>query len=96
MFEVYHFNQIDLIGFALTLIRISACIVVLPIFGASQVPQHVKALISLTVALVLFPVVRPLIAKELLLGNELILLVLREALVGAFIGYMARLLFIVL
>jgi len=94
MFEVYHFNEIDIIGFALTLIRISACIVVLPIFGSAQVPHHQKILISLAVSLALFPVVRPLIAHDLLLSNQLILLALREALVGAFIGYMARLLFI--
>ena len=94
MFELYKFSQTDIFAFTLVLIRISACLAVMPIFGSAQIPRTVKVLLSLAVTLALYPALRSTFVITGILENEIIVLALREAMVGAFMGFLARLLFI--
>jgi len=98
VFEIYHFSEAEIICFALMLLRISACMVVLPIFGSNLIPPPVKILLSLVTCFVLFPVLKtsavlPTTSLEVW-KDSLILLALREVFVGVFMGFLARFLFI--
>ncbi len=84
-------EQIQL--FILIFIRISAIIALTPILGDRSVPVRVKAGLSLLIAAILFPFVK---ADTAVMGFDLFSLFFRmasEALIGAAIGFTARLLF---
>ncbi|MBK9292910.1 MAG: flagellar biosynthetic protein FliR [Oligoflexia bacterium] len=91
MFEVYKFNEAELVLFSLMLIRISACLVAMPLFSSTTIPGPIKVLLSLVITFVVF-----LSQKQNLATNSgfvlenLIVLSAREAFIGAFIGFLAR------
>ncbi len=91
MFSVI--NEIEIIGFALLLIRVSAFLVSWPVFGSVQVPQPVKVLLALLMTFTMFSTVKydaGLIGFDSL---NLIMLALREAFVGVCLGFLCRLFF---
>lgn len=86
------YNQ-SIIG-SLIFIRVGGIFFSLPIFGDDPVPLRVRALLSVAVAFVLFPVVVPQwfqgFPKD---GFEYLFLVVKELMIGLITGYIARLVF---
>ncbi|MCC6276700.1 MAG: flagellar biosynthetic protein FliR [Oligoflexia bacterium] len=93
MFEVYRLSETEIMFFALVLIRVTSCLVALPIYGTRTIPAPAKVLLGLAVVFVLFPVVRP----QLPVGSEwtenIVLLSAREAFIGLLMGFVARMIF---
>ena len=55
--SVYQFSELEILSFFLVLIRLSAFIISWPVFGVPQVPGPLKVLLSLALALLVFPLV---------------------------------------
>jgi len=86
-------NQIEIIAFALILIRVTAFLVSWPVFSAFSVPQHTKILLGVALTVLLFPLIpRDGISAEALSDN-LIWLVIREVFIGLCLGFLTRLFF---
>ena len=92
-FEVYHFNEMEIIAFGLMFLRISSCLVLMPIFGSKLVPAPTKALLSLVVVFVLFPVLKSSQVLPHTWKDDLFLLALREIFVGVLLGFLTRFIF---
>ncbi len=73
--------------------RVSALMGSIPVFSSAQTPMQVKAGLSLTLSLLVFPVVSPLVPQQSLTPVGLALLVGQEALLGFILGFMGRLIF---
>jgi flagellar biosynthesis protein FliR len=93
-FEVYKFNEAEIALFGLMLIRIASCLITMPITGSGNVPGPAKVLLSLVVTLVLFPLLQAHTQISPNWKDEIILLAAREALLGVFMGFLARVMFI--
>jgi flagellar biosynthetic protein FliR len=90
VFEVYRFNEKEILLFALMLVRISACFVTMPLFGSKDVPHSIKVLLSLVTTFILFTSQRMVLTKIDFQTDDLITLAAREAFIGVFIGYLTR------
>lgn len=90
MLEVYHFSEIEILAFLLVLARISAFFVTWPVLSMGNVPPFVKALFSLAVTLILFPLVGWRSIDPQFLQNEFIFLVVKEVFIGVVMGFVAR------
>ena len=53
--ELYNWNEIQFLSFALILLRVSAFIVSWPVFFGSTVPVQIKVLLALAISIILFP-----------------------------------------
>lgn len=94
MIEVYRFNEREILFFALMLIRISACFVVMPIFGSRLVPAPAKVLLCLVMTLLVFPLLKAgFVGTTASLKEDIVVLALREALLGVFLGFLTRAIF---
>ncbi len=73
--------------------RVAALMGSIPVFSSAQTPKQLKAGLSLTLSLLVFPVVSPMVTNlpETTIG--LALLVSQEALLGLILGFMGRLVF---
>ena len=77
----------------LMLVRIVAMIQTFPVFGSRNVPWQIKIGLSLFLTVILFPLVQPRIIE---LPNNILpyaMLIMKEALVGLVIGFVASLVF---
>lgn len=91
MFEVYKLSETELLVFALLLVRISACLVTMPIFGNKDIPSTVKILLSLLITFSLFSSLKVRgVWPQALATENLIFFVMREAFIGVFIGFLCR------
>ena len=54
---LYQFPEGQIIAFVLVFLRIMAFVVAWPVFGAATVPAHLKVLLALLIAALLYPVV---------------------------------------
>ncbi|HEX4923131.1 MAG TPA: flagellar biosynthetic protein FliR [Bdellovibrionales bacterium] len=93
MFEIYKFNQAEILTFILVMLRISVFLVSWPVFSSGNVPAPVKVLLGLVLSIVMFPA----IGHERLSAAELerfyIWLMMREAFIGLALGFLARFFF---
>jgi flagellar biosynthesis protein FliR len=83
----------DLIPFALVLARVAGLFAAIPMFGARVVPNRIKAPLIFTLAILLFPIVRP---HSLPPNGDVIslaLLVISETLIGLTLGLIAQFVF---
>jgi len=90
MFEIYRFNELEILAFILLLVRISVFFAVWPVFGLNHVPHHTKILLSLLVAFILFPIIGWQSLSKDIVSDLYILLIIKEAFIGVLIGYLAR------
>ena len=93
MFEIYKFSEPEILSFILVLLRISAFVVTAPLFGSEQVPARLKVLLSLVIAMVIFPTVAWQKSGMGGYDNFIIWLAMKEVLVGVILGFVARLFF---
>lgn len=83
----------EVIFFALVLSRVAGIFSAIPVFGGRTIPLRIKVTIILMISLVCFPVLRltpPSIPTD---AFTLVLLVLREAMVGITLGFITRIIF---
>ena len=85
-----------LIGFVLVLVRVASILAFLPFLGEHAVPALVKVLLSLAVALVVWPASGVSVSAQQASPLSFTLWVLAEALYGVLLGFTARALFLVL
>jgi flagellar biosynthetic protein FliR len=93
MLPAFHFNETEMLAFSLVLLRVSAFIVSWPVFSVFSVPQHMKVLLSLAIASVLFPVINRTGLDLQSLGPNIIWLALKEVLTGLCLGFLTRMFF---
>ena len=96
MASIYQLNDIEIMAFFLTLVRISAFVVSWPVFGGSGIPNSVKVLFSLIVTLVVFPVIDRSQVQLDIGSASLIVLILKETAIGLIFGYLSRMFFFAL
>ena len=92
MANLLNFDSSQMLAFILVLVRVSGIIFTAPIFGSSITPPQVKIILSLVLALILFP----FIPKIYFLSNQpnhFIYLVSSELLIGVTLGLVGRFLF---
>jgi flagellar biosynthesis protein FliR len=91
--SVYNFSMTEILAFALVLLRMSAFIVTMPVFGASTVPTPIKILFALSMTFVVFPQIgwRQLTAD--IESLTIVSMAVKEVAVGLFFGFVARLFF---
>lgn len=94
MFPGLSINALDdLIPFALVLARVAGLFSAIPIFGSRVVPARVKTPLIFALALLLFPIVRPEAAVAASDSISLMLVVIKEVLIGLTLGILSQLVF---
>ena len=91
--NIYYLSEPQLLVFALVLIRISAFLVAFPLVESGNIPTSVKILLSMIMALVLYPVVNARGIPNDILSGSLFVLVIKEGFMGLFVGFIARFFF---
>lgn len=71
----------------LVMARVGALFFTAPLIGGTLVPMRVKSLLSLAIAVLLLPVVRPLMPEQLPVDGRFLLLLAQELATGATIGF---------
>ncbi len=79
--------------FMICFARMASMMATLPVFGSGTAPARVRIGLSLMLALVIFPVVRPLLPPPDFNALPLALLMLTEGILGLLIGFTAKLIF---
>lgn len=83
----------DLLPFALVLARVAALFAAIPMFGSRIVPARVKMPLIFAMALVIFPIVRPVVIPAAGDAISLGLLVIRETLIGLTLSLLSQFIF---
>jgi len=94
VFEALPLSSLDdLIPFALVLARVAGLFAAIPMFGSRIVPARVKAPLIFALALLIFPMVRPAVIPAAGDAISLILLVIRETLIGLTLSLLSQFVF---
>jgi flagellar biosynthetic protein FliR len=91
--NIYQFPEGQIVAFVLVLLRISAFFVAWPVFGTILVPTPVKILLSICVALMMFPIIHFQNLTQLQVSEDLIVFAFREVALGLVMGFMMRMFF---
>jgi flagellar biosynthetic protein FliR len=83
-------------GFVLVLARVAACVMLIPGLGEAEVPAPVRAGFAALLALLLAPVVQPLLPAPPGTPAGTLLLLGTETAVGLWLGWLARLMLLAL
>lgn len=97
--SIYQWSEVELLLFCLTFIRITALTTSFPIFGIQNIPNSTKVLLSLVIAIVLFPTIK--VQQNQFVndfssygfGTGFLWLAFRESIIGILLGSIARLYF---
>jgi flagellar biosynthetic protein FliR len=91
------FNQIEILQFFASLVRVSCLFVLLPVFGDKTVPPLVRIFLAFTVNLIVFPIAAATstgqVATMSVSEAGLAFIVFKEAMVGFLLGFTAKLFF---
>lgn len=93
MLPMMKFNEAEILAFALVLLRISAFTFTWPVFSVFSVPPQVKVLLSVLIAMLVFPTVSRVGLDMQKLGPDIAWLASKEVLTGLCLGFMTRLFF---
>jgi flagellar biosynthetic protein FliR len=94
LFEILTLGTLDqMVPFFLVLARVSGLFSAIPVFGGRMVPARVKAPLFLALALVIYPVVKPLHLPPSDDVISLTLLVISETLIGITLGFLSQVIF---
>ncbi|HEX9654744.1 MAG TPA: flagellar biosynthetic protein FliR, partial [bacterium] len=91
--EVLGLSEKQLLGFLLTLARISALIAVAPLFGNQTVPKQVKIFLALLLTVTLTPLLKTAANVEVLTMTVFFPLAFKEVIIGLFLGFNTKLVF---
>lgn len=78
--------------FIMVFVRVGAVVMIMPTIGDSFVPANIRLFFALALAVIMTPIMQPHLPNVDVIGNQFMLLVLMEALIGLFIGGIARML----
>ena len=92
MANLLSYDASQLLAFILVLVRVSGIIATAPVFGSSNIPPQIKVVLSLMLALILYPFI-PLITVYPDRPDHYIILIASEMLIGLVLGIIARFLF---
>jgi len=92
MANLLSYDASQLLAFILVLVRVSGIISTAPVFGSSNIPPQIKVVLSLMLALILYPFI-PLITVYPDRPDHYIMLIASEMLIGMVLGIIARFLF---
>ncbi len=87
------FPEGQIIGFALVLLRIIAFVFTWPIFGSQQVPIPLRVLLSVALSVVVFPLVKFDQVNLVKIDDAIIMLSIREIVIGLILGFLMRMIF---
>jgi flagellar biosynthetic protein FliR len=91
------FNELEILQFFASLVRVSAMFLLLPIFGDNTVPAVVRVFLAFTINLIVYPVATaggvPSLTSAMESEIGLAVLVLKESMVGIVIGFTAKIFF---
>lgn len=93
MLNIYELPQAQILLFALILLRMSAFVISSAVFGSPSVSVQLKILLSITLAILIYPTVKVGPADLTVISNEIVSLAVRELLVGVTLGFLTRLFF---
>lgn len=93
---IYYFNEIQILTFALVLLRVSAFFVAFPLVENAAMPGNVKILLSLVVTFVIYPIVDASRLTIDILNEMILVLALKEVLIGLIIGFIAKFFFYII
>lgn len=88
-----HFNETEILAFALVLLRVSAFTLTWPIFSVYNVPGLLKVLFSVAIAITVFPVINRTGLDARGFAHDIAWLAAKEVLTGLCLGFMTRLFF---
>lgn len=92
MANLLNYDASQLLAFILVLVRVSGIIATSPVFGSSIAPPQIKIVLSLMLALILYPFV-PVIQVFPDRPDHYIVLIASEMLIGVVLGMIGRFLF---
>ena len=92
MANLLNYDASQLLAFILVLVRVSGIILTAPVFGSSSTPPQIKVVLSLMLAMILYPFI-PHITVFPDRPDHYILLISSELLIGAVLGIIGRFLF---
>ncbi|MBJ6724762.1 flagellar biosynthetic protein FliR [Geomesophilobacter sediminis] len=95
LFDSFPIGALDqVVPFLLVLTRVAGLFSAIPMFGGRIVPNRVKTPLFLTLAILIYPIVKPLVHVPP--ANDVIslgLLVISEMLIGITLGFLAQIIF---
>src|SRR4029077_12109579 len=74
------------------LVRIGACLMVAPVFGASYVPRRVRVVLASAITIPLAPLL-PAVPDIPLLSTQGVIITIQQVLIGAALGFALQLVF---
>src|SRR5262245_16970811 len=93
-FEIGQSPQSFLVLIGLAFPRLISFLAVAPFFGGAAVPARVKAATAAALVIIVYPIIEPSIDQGVKLGPlSFIALLIKEALVGFSLGFLASLIF---
>ena len=92
MADLLNYDAGQMLAFILVLVRVIGIIATAPVFGSSVTPPQIKIVLSLALALILFPFI-PSIKSFPILPDDYFLLISSELLIGLILGLIGRFLF---
>ena len=87
------FSELEVLAFALVMIRVSSFMVSWPVFGTSNVPISVKILVSLSISLMLLPVIGWKTMNAAVISDQIVWLAIKEGCIGVMMGFLCRMFF---
>ncbi|MCX7978853.1 MAG: flagellar biosynthetic protein FliR, partial [Bdellovibrionaceae bacterium] len=92
--NIYQLTEIQILTFALVMLRITGFVFSAAIIGSGSVPVPVRVLLSLILTITVWPTLNITSAVISGFGESLIYLSLTEVLLGLLIGYLTRIFFL--
>lgn len=89
----FHINEVEILIFGLTLLRVSSFFLTWPVFSQISVPSHIKILFAVSVTFCIFHVIPRAGLEGQTYDTGLFWLAIKEVLVGLILGFVSRLLF---
>lgn len=91
--SIYNLFELEVFAFLLVLARMSAFIVTWPVLGSMNVPAPTKALFSLLMSVIVYPIVKDNMMVPLVSLQQLIFYVGKEVLIGLSLAFIAQMFF---
>lgn len=91
--SLYNLFEVEVFSFLLVLARMSAFLVAWPVLGSMSVPAPVKVLLSLLMAVIIYPIVKSDMLVPLVSLQQLIFYVAKEVLIGLALAFVSHLFF---
>jgi len=92
MANLLNYDASQMLAFILVLVRVIGIISTAPVFGSSVTPPQIKIVLSLTLALILYPFI-PSLNSTKIITSDYFLLISSELLIGLIMGLIGRFLF---